>query len=280
MTIKIIDTNGLEVNDVYPVIQNWRWRHNFPRKVSINYSQIRGSTIRERRKKKMNLCFSWSWPSYKAKSIVAPLIFSTGGLWCRVIWMLTFWGNCDVTSGFGSPGRHVHIGIAVLPPPGIYNIYNFWNPSEILETPLNFSKPLRTFRIPSKNFSPLPKILENPSNSFPSRRGCKRGWKSQGVPSGVLFMLRSTVSLIKVSFFFRLDRCKLWYFSIENKKNYLPILQKSACCMFSSFFHFHQRLTFVAKLYLSPHFRMLKAKVDSTEIKGVSLTSFVLLGID
>ena len=89
----------------YLLIQNWRWCHNFPRKVSVDFSQIRGSRIRERRKKKMNLCFSESWPSLKANSVVVSSYFL---FWGRVIntWMLTFWGDCDVTSSFGSSGMH------------------------------------------------------------------------------------------------------------------------------------------------------------------------------
>ena len=54
---------------------------------------------KEKEKKKMNLCFSES-SSLKADSIVVSSYYL---FWCSVIWMLTYRGYCDITSGFGSP---------------------------------------------------------------------------------------------------------------------------------------------------------------------------------
>ena len=76
--------NVLPVYD-HPMIQNWRWRYNFPRKVSTDFSQIRGS----REKRKWTCVFSESWPSKKPNSVVVFSYFLFWSLWSRVIWTLT-----------------------------------------------------------------------------------------------------------------------------------------------------------------------------------------------
>ena len=91
--------------DYWPCDLNWRWRHNFPRKVSLDFSQIRGSRIRERRKKKRNLCFSQKLNLLKRKinrcflllSLLEPLMQSNwdanflGRLWIHKRFWIT-WG--------------------------------------------------------------------------------------------------------------------------------------------------------------------------------------------
>ena len=93
-----------ESNDI-PVNQNWWWRHNFSRQASIDVSKIRGSRIRERRERKWTCVFQKADPLKKQNPSLFPACyFLFRNLWCGVIWMLTFWGNCDIPSGFGSPG--------------------------------------------------------------------------------------------------------------------------------------------------------------------------------
>ena len=89
-----------------PVIQNWWWRHNFPRKVSIDFPRFKAEYKGRGEKENEHVFFPESWPSWKAKSIVVSFYFLFWSHWCRVIWMLIFWGNCDVTRSFRSPGCH------------------------------------------------------------------------------------------------------------------------------------------------------------------------------
>ena len=94
------------VSSYNPVIQNWRWGHNFSRKVSIDFSQIRGSRLKgEKRKESEPVIFrKLTFLKWKINRVSSYFFFWS--LWCRVVWMLTFWGNCDITISFGSTGKH------------------------------------------------------------------------------------------------------------------------------------------------------------------------------
>ena len=59
--------------------------------------------------------------------------------------------------------RQVHVEIAVLPPSGINNTYNFGTPLKYL-IPFRIFETSSTFWNRSKDFSPLPKFFQNPPN--------------------------------------------------------------------------------------------------------------------
>ena len=90
-----------------PAIRNWQWRHNFPGRVSIDFSQIRGSRIRVRRRKENELVFLRKLTLLKSKlnrcfllfSLLGPLIRSNldanflGRLWRHKRFWIT-WPPC------------------------------------------------------------------------------------------------------------------------------------------------------------------------------------------
>ena len=94
------------VSSYNPVIQNWWWGHNFPRKVSIDFSEIRGSRLKGEKRKESEPVIFRKLTFLKRKVNRVSSYFFFWSLWCRVIWMLTFWGNCDITIGFGSTRKH------------------------------------------------------------------------------------------------------------------------------------------------------------------------------
>ena len=43
-----------------------------------------------------------------------PSVFSSGASDKAQFWMLTIWGDCDVTSCFGSPGDHFDVAVDLV----------------------------------------------------------------------------------------------------------------------------------------------------------------------
>ena len=93
----------------YPVIQNWQWCHNFPRKLSIDFSQIRGSRTRERRERN-ELVFFRKLTLFKSKINHWFLLLSSLEPLMQRNLDANFLGNCDVRSSFGSPGKDTKSG--------------------------------------------------------------------------------------------------------------------------------------------------------------------------
>ena len=63
--------------------------------------------IKGEEKKENELVFLRKLTPWKAKSIVVSSYLLFQSLWCRLIWMLTFWGNCDTTSGLDQLDKHL-----------------------------------------------------------------------------------------------------------------------------------------------------------------------------